>query len=128
MALRFGRFRFSSLPARISHQKNVVGNKAIESRRQIHFIVTKLGKKFNQPTSGYDMPRSGGIATAFRLPLQENKPEGLDACFVGIPMDNGVSGRTGTRLAPRSIRNESTMIRAVAKYEWCCSVRIAPSC
>jgi len=53
--------------------------------------------RFNQPKSGNEMTRQGGIATAFRLPLQENQPEGLDACIVGIPMDCGVSNRTGTR-------------------------------
>ncbi len=54
--------------------------------------------RFNKPVSGYVLPRSGGIATTFRLPLQENSPQGLDACFVGIPMDCGASNRSGTRL------------------------------
>lgn len=67
---------------------------------------------FNQPLSGYDIPRSGGIATVFRLPLiQDKNYEGLDACFIGIPMDHGTSNRSGTRLGPRAIRNESVMIR-----------------
>lgn len=57
------------------------------------------------------MPRSGGIASLFRLPVQENQPEGLDVCFVGIPMDSGANYRSGARLAPRAIRNESVLIR-----------------
>jgi len=98
MALRLGAQRLlSNLRAKSLHVSAIPRNQP----------------KFNQPQSGYDMPRSGGIATTFRLPLAENKPEGLDACFVGIPMDNGVSGRTGTRMAPRQIRNESTIIRSV---------------
>ena len=48
-----------------------------------------------------------------RLPHQENNPEGLDACFVGIPMDIGCSNRSGTRHGPRAIRQESTMQRPV---------------
>jgi guanidinobutyrase len=45
-----------------------------------------------------------------RLPTQETA-EGLDACFVGIPLDIGVSNRSGTRFGPRQIRAESAMIR-----------------
>ena len=47
----------------------------------------------------------------FRLPLQEGQPEGLDACFVGIPMDVGCNYRSGARFGPRAIRNESVLIR-----------------
>ena len=36
---------------------------------------------------------------------------GLDAVFVGIPMDIGTSHRSGTRFGPRQIRAESTMLR-----------------
>lgn len=56
------------------------------------------------------MPRMGGPATMMRLPTQETA-EGLDACFIGIPMDIGTSNRSGTRLGPRQIRDESRMIR-----------------
>ena len=42
------------------------------------------------------MPRSGGIASMMRLPVQSSA-EGLDACFVGIPLDSGASNRSGTR-------------------------------
>ena len=48
-----------------------------------------------------------------RLPYQDNDPTGLDVCFVGIPLDAGCSNRSGTRLGPRHIRNESCMIRPV---------------
>jgi guanidinobutyrase len=65
---------------------------------------------FNQPLGGNDMPRFGGPATMMRLPSQSTA-EGLDACFVGIPMDIGTSNRPGTRLGPRQIRDESRMLR-----------------
>ena len=36
---------------------------------------------------------------------------GLDVCFVGVPLDCGASNRSGTRLGPRQIRQESCLIR-----------------
>jgi guanidinobutyrase len=65
---------------------------------------------YNQPISGNDMPRFGGIATMMRLPHQPSA-EGLDVCFVGVPMDIGTSHRNGTRFGPRQIRAESVMLR-----------------
>lgn len=56
------------------------------------------------------MPRFGGDGTMMRLPLQRSA-EGLNACFVGIPMDIGTSNRAGTRHGPRAIRAESCMMR-----------------
>lgn len=65
---------------------------------------------FNQPLGGNEMPRFGGPATMMRLPAQQTA-EGLDACFVGVPLDTGTSNRPGTRLGPRQIRDESRMLR-----------------
>lgn len=65
---------------------------------------------FNQPLGGNDMPRFGGPGTMMRLPMAQSAA-GLNACFVGIPMDIGASNRSGTRYGPRQIRNESVMIR-----------------
>ena len=66
--------------------------------------------RFNQPLGGNEMPRFGGPASMMRLPVQETA-EGLDACFLGVPMDIGTSNRPGTRLGPRQIRDESRMLR-----------------
>ena len=68
---------------------------------------------YPQPLTSSELTRAGGICSLFRLPLQENKPEGLDACFVGIPMDIGCSNRTGTRFGPRAVRQESVLIRNI---------------
>ncbi len=65
---------------------------------------------YNQPLSGNEMPRFAGPGTMMRLPAAESA-EGLDAAFVGIPMDIGTSHRSGTRFGPRQIRAESTMLR-----------------
>lgn len=66
--------------------------------------------RYNQPLGGNEMPRFGGPATMMRLPSQPTA-EGLDACFVGVPMDIGASNRAGTRHGPRAIRAESCMLR-----------------
>jgi guanidinobutyrase len=64
----------------------------------------------NQPLGGNQMPRFGGPATMMRLPSQHSA-EGLDACFVGVPLDTGTSNRPGARFGPRAIRAESCLIR-----------------
>lgn len=64
----------------------------------------------NQPLGGNEMPRFGGPGTFMRLPSAASA-EGLDAAFIGIPMDIGASQRSGTRLGPRQIRAESTLMR-----------------
>jgi len=69
-----------------------------------------MTRTLNQPLGGNQMPRFGGPATMMRLPSQVGT-EGLDACFVGIPMDIGASNRAGTRHGPRQIRAESCLIR-----------------
>ena len=73
-------------------------------------LTRTRGMAHNVPTSPHELPRFGGIATMMRLPLQQGDPRGLDACFVGIPMDQGTSWRSGTRHGPRMIRNESNMM------------------
>ena len=45
-----------------------------------------------------------------RLPLAAS-PEGLDAAFIGVPLDIGTSNRAGARFGPRQIRAESSLIR-----------------
>lgn len=65
---------------------------------------------FNQPLGGNEMPRFAGPSTMMRLPSQATA-EGLDVCFVGVPLDVGTSMRSGTRFGPRQIRQESAMLR-----------------
>ncbi|SAK91564.1 agmatinase [Caballeronia hypogeia] len=69
-----------------------------------------MQRELNQPLGGNDMPRFGGIATMMRLP-QASSTEGLDACFVGVPLDIGTSNRSGARFGPRQIRSESVLLR-----------------
>ncbi len=66
--------------------------------------------KFNQPLSGNEMPRFGGIASMFRLPVTQSAAN-LDVALLGVPLDIGTSNRTGTRYGPRQIRAESVLVR-----------------
>jgi len=64
----------------------------------------------NQPLSGNAMPRFGGIASMLRLPVATSA-KGLNAAFIGVPLDIGTSHRPGARFGPRQIRAESSLIR-----------------
>jgi len=65
---------------------------------------------FNEPLGGNSMPRFGGIASMMRLPVATSA-KGLDAAFIGVPLDIGASNRPGARYGPRVIRAESALIR-----------------
>ncbi len=64
----------------------------------------------NQPISGNDLARFSGPQTFMRLPEVESA-EGIDVGFIGIPMDIGTSWRSGTRMGPKQLREQSAMIR-----------------
>ena len=64
----------------------------------------------NQPLSGNSMPRFAGLASMMRLPVATSA-EGLNAAFIGIPLDIGTSHRPGARFGPRQIRAESSLLR-----------------
>jgi guanidinobutyrase len=64
----------------------------------------------NQPLGGNAMPRFAGPATMMRLPSAASA-QGLDAAFIGVPLDIGTSNRAGARFGPRQIRAESALLR-----------------
>ena len=64
----------------------------------------------NQPLGGNAMPRFAGPGTMMRLPAATS-PRGLDAAFIGVPLDIGTSNRAGARFGPRQIRAESALLR-----------------
>lgn len=51
---------------------------------------------FNVPPSAEFVARPVGVCSAFKLPIQTSV-EGLDAAFVGVPLDTGTSNRPGAR-------------------------------
>lgn len=69
-----------------------------------------MSDSLNQPQGGNAMPRFGGLASMMRLPMASS-PAGLNAAFIGVPLDIGTSHRPGTRFGPRQIRAESALIR-----------------
>ena len=69
-----------------------------------------MSRPLNQPLGGNEMPRFGGLASMMRLPLATHAA-GLDAAFIGVPLDIGASNRAGARFGPRQIRAESSLIR-----------------
>lgn len=83
----------------------------IAVQRNSYLLKVMMAKaQLNQPLGGDAMPRFGGPTTMMRVPAQVTA-EGLDACFVGVPLDIGTSNRSGTRHGPRQIRAESCMLR-----------------
>ncbi|MDO7556360.1 MAG: agmatinase [Loktanella sp.] len=62
------------------------------------------------PISGNDLARFSGPQTFMRLP-QVDSAKGLNVGFIGVPMDIGTSWRSGTRMGPKQIREQSAMIR-----------------
>lgn len=69
------------------------------------------GKPYNVPPSAEFVARVSGIATMGKLPYQQTA-DGLDAAFIGVPIDTGTSNRPGARFGPRQIRAESALLRA----------------
>jgi len=97
------------MPPRISLSSGALRNIGKECMRKFSSSSAAL-KEFNTPPTNKTMMRAGGIASMFRLPVEQTS-EGLDACFVGIPLDIGVTNRPGSRFGPRHIRVESVMCR-----------------
>lgn len=67
-------------------------------------------RELAEPLGGNVMPRFAGPATMMRLPARTTAA-GLDAGFIGVPLDIGTSNRAGTRFGPRQIRAESAHLR-----------------
>ncbi|XP_007579037.1 PREDICTED: agmatinase, mitochondrial [Poecilia mexicana] len=69
------------------------------------------GSRYNVPPSAEFVARVSGISTMAKLPYRETT-DGLDAAFIGVPIDTGTSNRPGARFGPRQIRAESALLRA----------------
>src|ERR1700722_577341 len=70
-------------------------------------------------------PPYAGIPTLLRAPYRpdfaETKPSDIDIALLGIPMDLGVTNRSGARFGPRAVRN----LERVGTYEH--FLRMAPA-
>jgi agmatinase len=74
----------------------------------------------HQPRASFLSPRFAQPATFMRLPHVTDL-SGLDVAIVGVPYDGGTSYRSGTRLGPREIRSQSSLIRTYSYFQ-----KIAP--
>jgi agmatinase len=74
----------------------------------------------HQPRPSFQSPRFAQPATFMRLPHVADAT-GLDVAIVGVPFDGGTSYRPGSRLGPREIRNQSSLIRPYNYFQ-----KIAP--
>lgn len=57
---------------------------------------SRWSSQFNVPPSALLVARPVGVCSMMRLPMQASA-EGLDAAFVGVPLDTGTSNRPGAR-------------------------------
>ncbi len=55
------------------------------------------------------LPPFAGICTFARQPLQ-TEPAAVDVAILGVPYDSSTSYRSGTRLGPRSLREQSLLL------------------
>jgi agmatinase len=72
-------------------------------------------------------PRYTGIPTFFRTPVADGL-DGVDIGLIGVPYDGGTSYRTGPRMGPRHVREQSAIIRPynpVLKVSPFSSLRVA---
>jgi agmatinase len=66
-------------------------------------VLVQAGEAVKSPSGRRSLPYSG-IPTFLGLPHVESLTD-LDIAVVGVPMDLGVSNRSGARLGPRAVRN-----------------------
>ncbi|KAG5838087.1 hypothetical protein ANANG_G00220070 [Anguilla anguilla] len=97
---------------RAARQTSVCGGENLANSAPSRDLRRGFSEKrpYNVPPSSEFVARVSGIATMAKLPYQESA-EGLDAAFVGVPIDTGTSNRPGARFGPRHIRAESAMLR-----------------
>lgn len=69
-----------------------------------------------QPRDAFVSPRFAQPATFMRLPHATDLA-GVDVALVGVPFDSGTSYRPGTRLGPREIRSQSSLIRPFNHFQ-----------
>jgi agmatinase len=68
------------------------------------------------PRDAFRSPRYAQPSTFMRLPVVEDL-RGVDVALLGVPFDSGTSYRPGTRLGPREIRNQSSLIRPYSRFQ-----------
>lgn len=68
------------------------------------------------PRDAFRSPRFTQPATFMRLPYRTDLA-GVQVAIIGVPFDSGTTYRPGTRLGPREIRNQSSLIRPYSYFQ-----------
>ena len=69
----------------------------------------EIAKNWKTFSTDMFLPNYTGMPTFFGIPSQKEIKD-LDIALVGVPFDLGVTMRSGTRLGPREIRNQSRIV------------------
>ena len=77
--------------------------------------LEKLAKRVKTFTPQMLEPPYSGIPTFFGTPHQPEIKD-MDIALVGVPFDLGVTNRSGARLGPREIRNQSRLVGVYNHY------------
>ena len=70
----------------------------------------------SRPRDSFVSPRFAQPATFMRLPHRTDLT-GVDVAIFGVPFDSGATYRSGTRLGPREIRAQSSLIRPYSHFQ-----------
>jgi guanidinopropionase len=71
----------------------------------------KKPKEYAGMNDPQTQPRFTGISTFFRTPIGHMPL--VDIALIGVPFDGGVTNRSGARLGPRAVRDQSSMLRTI---------------
>ena len=74
--------------------------------------MIKQPERYHELADPQARPRYTGIASFFRTAHTEDLAQ-ADIGLIGVPFDGGVTNRTGARLGPRAVREQSSLLRRI---------------
>ncbi|MGC9420080.1 MAG: agmatinase [Rhodovulum sp.] len=83
-----------------------------DAKKQVDTAITRNGHKGLSYENAF-----GGVTSFLRRTLSKDLT-GVDLAITGVPFDQAVTNRSGTRLGPRAIREASTLQACDAPYGW----------
>ncbi|SIO23782.1 agmatinase [Rhodovulum sp. ES.010] len=83
-----------------------------DAKRQVDTAITREGHRGLSYENAF-----GGVPSFLRRTLTKDL-SGVDLAITGVPFDQAVTNRPGTRLGPRAIREASTLQACDAPYGW----------
>ncbi|MDO7551152.1 MAG: arginase family protein, partial [Planktomarina temperata] len=83
-----------------------------DAANDVDNAITRVGYK------GMSFENAFGGALSFMRRRYSKDLEGVDLAVTGVPFDQAVTNRPGTRLGPRAIREASTLQPCDPPYGW----------